>query len=50
MSYQGNYGDGRPPQYPQSDGRQYPQDEPRRPQEYDPFAHNQNLASIVQGA
>ena len=43
MSYQGNYGDGWPPQYPQSDGRQYPQHEPRRPQEYDPFAHNQNL-------
>ncbi|HEU5392657.1 MAG TPA: Ltp family lipoprotein [Streptosporangiaceae bacterium] len=42
MSYQGNYGDGWPPQYLQSDGRQYPQDEPRQPQEYDPFAHNQN--------
>jgi hypothetical protein len=32
MSYQGNYGDG-----------QSPQDEPRQPQDFDPFAHRQNL-------
>ena len=43
MSYQGDYGDGQPPQYPQGQGRQYPQGEARRPQEHDPFAHNQNL-------
>jgi hypothetical protein len=42
MSYQGNYGDGQPPHYPQEYGRQYPQHEPRQPQEYRPFAHNQN--------
>jgi hypothetical protein len=43
MSYQGNYGDGKPPQYSHGHGRPYPQDEPRQPQEYDPFAHNRNL-------
>jgi Host cell surface-exposed lipoprotein len=43
MSYQGDYGDGQPPQYPEGYGRRYPQDEPRQPQEYDPFARNQNL-------
>lgn len=46
MSYQGNYGDGQPPQYSQGYGRQYPQDEPRQPQDYDPFAHNQNLGGL----
>jgi Host cell surface-exposed lipoprotein len=43
MSYQGDYGDGQPPQYPQGYGRQYPQDEPWQLQGYDPFAHNQHL-------
>jgi Host cell surface-exposed lipoprotein len=43
MSYQDNPGDGQPPQYSQGYGRQYPQDEPRQPQDFDPFAHRQNL-------
>ena len=42
MSYQGDYGDGQPPQYPQDYGRQYPQDKPWQPQENDPFAYTQN--------
>jgi hypothetical protein len=42
MSYQGDYGDGQPPQYPQDYGRQYPQDKPWQPQENSPFAYGQN--------
>ena len=42
MSYQGDYGDGQPPQYPQDYGRQYPQDKLWQPQENDPFAYTQN--------
>ena len=42
MSYQGDSGDGQPPQYPQDYGRQYPQDKPWQPQENDPFAYRQN--------
>ena len=43
MSDHGDYGDGQPRQNPDGYGRQYPQDEPWQPQEYDPFTHNQNL-------
>ena len=42
MSYQGDYGDGQSPQYPQDYGRRYPQDKPWQPQENDPFAYTQN--------
>jgi Host cell surface-exposed lipoprotein len=42
MSYQGDSGDGQPPQYPQDYGRQYPQNKPWQPQENDPLAYTQN--------